>query len=37
MLNYFINLESLKIRVSYLDKELEPFDTSGSCIKQKQR
>lgn len=37
VLNYFINPESLKIRVSYIDKELEPFDTSGSCIKQKQR
>ena len=37
VLNYFINPESLKIRVTYIDQKLEPSNISGSCIKQKQR
>ena len=37
VLNYFINPDTLKIRVTYLDQELEANDFFGYCIEQKRR
>ena len=37
VLNYFINPDNLRIRVTYIDQELDTFDFSGYCIEQKQR
>ena len=37
VLNYFINPETLKIRQTLINEDLEPGVISGSCIKQKQR
>ena len=37
VLNYFINPDNLRIRVTYIDQELDTLDFSGYCIEQKQR
>ena len=37
VLNYFINPDTLRIRVTYMDQELDTIDYFGHCIEQKQR
>ena len=37
VLNYFINPETLKIRQTVIQEDLDPVVISGSCVKQKQR
>ena len=37
VLNYFINPDTLRIKVTYMDQELDAVDYFGYCIEQKQR
>ena len=37
VLNYFINPDTLRIIVTYMDQELDTIDYFGYCIEQKQR
>ena len=37
VLNYFINPDTLRIKVTYMDQELDTIDYFGYCIEQKQR
>ena len=37
VLNYFINPDTLRIKVTYIDQELDAQDSLGYCIENKQR
>ena len=37
VLNYFINPDTLRIKVTYIDQELDAQDSLGYCIENKRR
>ena len=37
VLNYFINPDTLRIKITYIDQELDAQDSLGYCIENKRR